>query len=75
LTSEFIVGTANITATSGSAVGQTQVTFTVGAPETVTVKSWPPTIEVGGDTATITATVTDIGGYPVADDTPRGLHH
>jgi len=70
LTSELIIGTANVTATSGSAVGQTQVTFTVGAPYTVTVESWPPTIEVGGDTATITATLTDIGGYPVADDTP-----
>jgi len=70
LTSELIIGTANVTATSGSAVGQTQVIFTVGAPETVTVESWPPTIEVGGDTATITATATDIGGYLVADDTP-----
>ncbi len=70
LTSDLIIGTANITATSGSAEGQTQVIFTIGAPETVTVESWPPTIEVGGSTATITATVTDIGGYPVADGTP-----
>jgi adhesin/invasin len=70
LTSGLIIGTANITATSGSTEGQTQVIFTVGAPETVAVESWPPTIEVGGSTATITATVTDIGGYPVADGTP-----
>ncbi len=70
LTSGLIIGTANITATSGSAEGQTQVIFTVGAPYTITVESWPPTIEVGGSTATITATVTDVGGYPVADDTP-----
>jgi adhesin/invasin len=70
LTSELIIGTANITVTSGSAVGQTQVIFTVGAPETVAAESWPPTIEVGGNTATITATVRDIGDYPVADGTP-----
>ena len=70
LTSGLTIGTAHITATSGSAVGHTQVTFTVGAPYTVTVESWPPTIEVGGSTATITATVTDIGGYAVADGTP-----
>ena len=70
LTSGLIIGTAHITATSGSAVGHTQVTFTVGAPYTVTVESWPSTIEVGGNTAIITATVTDIGGYAVADGTP-----
>ncbi len=70
LTSGLIIGTANITATSGAAEAQTQVTFTVGPPYTVTVESWPPTIEVGGSTATITATVRDVGGYPVADDTP-----
>ncbi|MBM4464474.1 MAG: hypothetical protein FJ014_02710 [Chloroflexi bacterium] len=70
LTSGLIIGTANITATSGSAEGQTQVTFTVGAPYTVTVESWLPTIEVGGNTAAITATVTDIGSYAVADGTP-----
>nr|MBC8265220.1 Ig-like domain-containing protein [Anaerolineales bacterium] len=70
LTSELVIGTADITVTSGSAEGQTQVIFTVGAPQTVVVESWPPTIEVGGNTATITATVRDIGGYPVADGTP-----
>jgi len=70
LTSGLTVGTAHITATSGSAVGQGQVVFTVGAPYTVTVESWPPTIEVGGSRATITATVMDIGGYAVADGTP-----
>ena len=70
LTSGLIIGTANISATSGLAEGQTQVIFTVGAPETVTAESWPSTIEVGGNTATITATVTDIGSYPVADGTP-----
>jgi adhesin/invasin len=70
LTSGLLIGTANITATSGAAEGQTQVIFTVGPPETVTAESSPPTIEVGGNTATITATVIDIGGYPVADDTP-----
>ena len=70
LTSELTIGTANVTATAGSAMGQTQVVFTVGAPETVAAESWPPTIEVGENTATIMATVTDIGGYPVADGTP-----
>ncbi len=44
--------------------------FTVGAPYIITVESWPPTIEVGGSTTTITATVTDVGGYLVADGTP-----
>ncbi|MGA9351890.1 MAG: invasin domain 3-containing protein, partial [Anaerolineae bacterium] len=70
LTSGLIIGTANVSATSDSVVGQTQVIFTVGAPYTVTAESWPPTIEVGGNTATITATVTDIGGYAVANGTP-----
>jgi len=70
LTSGLLIGTANLTATSGAAEGQTQVVFTVGAPETVIAESWPPTIEVGGNTATITATVTDVGGYSVADGTP-----
>jgi adhesin/invasin len=69
LTSGLVIGTAHITVTSDSAVGYTQVTFTVGPPYTVTVESWPPTIEVGGNTATITATVRDIGGYAVADGT------
>jgi len=70
LTSGLVIGTADITVTSGSAEGETQVIFTVGAPETVVAESWPPTIEVGGNTATITATVRDIGGYMVADGTP-----
>ncbi len=70
LTSGLTIGTASITTTSGSALGQAQVIFTVGAPQTVVVESWPPTIEVGGNTATITATVRDIGSYPVADGTP-----
>ncbi len=69
LTSGLVIGTAHITVTSDSAVGYTQVTFTVGPPYTVTVESWPPTIEVGGNTATITATVRDIGGYAVANGT------
>jgi adhesin/invasin len=70
LTSGLIIGTANVSATSDSVVGQTQVIFTVGAPFTVTAESWPPTIEVGGNKATITATVTDMGGYAVANGTP-----
>jgi adhesin/invasin len=69
LTSGLIIGTANISATCGSLIRHTQVIFTKGEPFTVTVESWPPTIEVGGKTATITATVTDIGGYAVADGT------
>ncbi len=69
LTSGLIIGTAHITVSSGSAEGQAEVTFTIGTPETVVVESWPSTIEVGGNTSTITATVSDIGGYPVADGT------
>jgi len=70
LTSGLVIGTANITVTAVPVVEQIQVTFTVGPPHTVVAEAWPPTIEVGGNTATITATVRDIGGYAVADGTP-----
>ena len=70
LTWGLVIGTGDITVTRGSAAWETQVIFTVGAPETVVAEAWPPTSEVGGNTATITATVRDIGGYMVADGTP-----
>jgi hypothetical protein len=70
LVSELTIGTANVSVFAGSATGATQVTFTAGAPHYISVEASPTTIEVGGNTSTIEATVTDIGGYPVADGTP-----
>jgi len=70
LTSGWDTGIATVTAYADSLEGQTQVTFTVGAPHYIDVEASPSTIEVDGNTSTIMATVSDIGGYPVADDTP-----
>jgi adhesin/invasin len=70
LTSGQTIGIVNISVFAGLAMGTTQVTFTVGAPHYVSVEASPDTIEVGGNTSTITAMVTDIGGNPVANGTP-----
>ena len=65
-----LAGTAQVTATSGSAVQATDVTFVPGAPFTVTVQASPTTLTANGSsTSTITATVTDQFNNLVADGT------
>jgi hypothetical protein len=61
-----VAGTAHITATSGSAWNTMVVTFTPGAPMTITVLVNPPNLRAGSDvTAVVTATVLDLYNNPV----------
>ena len=59
-------GVATVTATVGSLSATALVTFTPGAPFTLTLTAVPSTVLVGGASA-LTATVTDQYGNPVAD--------
>ena len=54
-----IAGPAFVTATVGARWGTTIVTFTPDVPFTVTVRAWPLSIPIGGDTSTVTATAQD----------------
>jgi adhesin/invasin len=64
-------GTAVVTATVGTAWGTTSVTFTTSfPPQNVVVTAYPTQIPAdGASTSTITATVTEAYGNPVADGT------
>jgi parallel beta-helix repeat protein len=62
-------GVATVTATVGSLSATALVTFTPGAPFTVTLVAVPDTVLVGNASA-LTATVTDQYGNPVADGAP-----
>ena len=65
LTSPTTAGTASVTATADSAGGNTQVTFTAGAPATVTVTANPTSMVADGiSTSTLTALVKDVNGNP-----------
>ncbi|MBM3134004.1 MAG: hypothetical protein FJZ89_01685 [Chloroflexi bacterium] len=70
LTSGNIAGTATVTATAGTAWATTPVTFTPLSAFTVTVTAAPTSIVIGGNQATITATVVDQHGNRVGDNTP-----
>jgi parallel beta-helix repeat protein len=59
-------GVATVTATAGSLSATALVTFTPGAPFTVTLVAVPDTVLVGNASA-LTATVTDQYGNPVAN--------
>jgi uncharacterized repeat protein (TIGR01451 family) len=59
---------ATVTATVGSLNATAQVTFTPGAPFTLTLAAAPTTLAVGNSSA-LTATVTDQYGNTVADGT------
>ncbi|GIV84906.1 MAG: hypothetical protein KatS3mg052_1913 [Candidatus Roseilinea sp.] len=61
-------GVATVTATVGSLNATALVTFTPGAPYTVTLVAAPTTLVVG-NSSTLTATVTDQYGNAVADGT------
>jgi len=75
--SSNVVGTAFITATSGSASGSASVIFTPGAPYTLTLQA-NPTSQTVGASSTLTATVVDqygnavLNGTSVAFTTSRG---
>ncbi|MGA9347654.1 MAG: invasin domain 3-containing protein, partial [Anaerolineae bacterium] len=69
LTSEEDIGTARVTAISGSAIGWVDVIFTVGPPVYVNVEANPTSIGLNGQTSNIQATVKDIGDNNVADGT------
>jgi len=71
LTSGTRTGTAIVTATVGTVLGTTNVTFTTPFPPSmVVVTAYPPQIPADGmSTSTITATVTEFYGNPVADGT------
>lgn len=62
------LGTATITAASadGTATGSTDVTFVPGAPETISINAAPEQLAPGG-TTTLTVSVIDSNGNPVAD--------
>ncbi|WP_169239044.1 right-handed parallel beta-helix repeat-containing protein [Candidatus Roseilinea sp. NK_OTU-006] len=66
--SSNIAGVATVTATVGSLNATALVTFTPGAPYTVTLVAAPTTLAVG-NSSTLTATVTDQYGNAVADGT------
>jgi adhesin/invasin len=66
--SSTISGVATVTATVGSLSATAQVTFTPGAPFTLTLTAVPSTLPVG-NSSTLTATVTDQYGNAVADGT------
>jgi len=61
-------GVATVTATVGSLNATTLVTFTPGAPFTLTLTAVPTTLPVG-NSSTLTATATDQYGNAVADGT------
>jgi parallel beta-helix repeat protein len=63
-----VAGVAAVTATIGSLSATAQVTFTPGAPFTLTLTAVPATLPVG-NSSTLTATATDQYGNPVADGT------
>jgi parallel beta-helix repeat protein len=63
-----VAGVATVTATVNSLSATTQVTFTAGAPFTLTLTAAPATLPVG-NSSTLTATATDQFGNPVADGT------
>ena len=69
LTSGIITGTARVTAVSDPATGWVDVVFTVGPPFYVDVVANPTSIGLHGQTSDIQATVKDIGGNDVADET------
>lgn len=64
-------GTAVVTATVGAAWGTTNVMFTTSyPPQNIAVTAYPLQIPANGvSTSTITATVTEVYGNPVADGT------
>lgn len=65
-----LMGLASTEARSGSASsGVKWVNVTRGLPATVAVAAVPGTVPVGGSTGTLTVTVHDCGGNPVADGT------
>jgi len=66
--SSTIAGVATVTATVGSLSTTAQVTFTPGAPFTLTLNAAPTTLPVGNSSA-LTATATDQYGNPVMDGT------
>ena len=66
--SSTTAGVAAVTATVGSLSATALVTFTPGAPFTLTLTAAPATLPVGNSSA-LTATVTDQFGNPVADGT------
>jgi len=66
--SSTVAGVATVTAMVGSLSATAQVTFTAGAPFTLTLTAVPTTLPVG-NSSTLTATATDQFGNPVADGT------
>lgn len=62
--SATLPGVKTITATHGGLTATAQVTFTVGDPFTVTLVAFPTTLQVG-NTAALTATVTDRYANPI----------
>jgi hypothetical protein len=66
--SSTAAGVAAVTATVNSLSATAQVTFTPGAPFTLTLTAVPATLPVG-NSSTLTATATDQYGNPVADGT------
>jgi hypothetical protein len=64
-----LVGTAHVTATSGTATRSTDVVFAPGAPFNIAVQAAPATLVANGSTSTITATVRDQFNNFVADGT------
>jgi uncharacterized repeat protein (TIGR01451 family) len=67
--SSTIAGVAAVTATVGSLSATALVTFTPGAPFTLTLTAVPSTLPAG-HSSTLTATATDQFGNPVANGTP-----
>jgi hypothetical protein len=63
-----VAGVAIVTATVNSLSATALVTFTPGAPFTLTLTATPATLPVG-NSSTLTATATDQYGNPVADGT------
>jgi hypothetical protein len=66
--SSTISGVATVTAAVGSLSATALVTFTPGAPFTLTLTAVPATLPVG-NSSTLTATATDQFGNPVANGT------
>jgi adhesin/invasin len=66
--SSTIAGLATVTATAGGVSATAQVTFTPDAPANLALVAMPSTLPVD-DPSTLTATVTDQFGNPVADGT------
>jgi len=68
LRSSTNTGISTVTAQASGFIGSVNVAFVAGAPANINVNAAPSTVNPNG-TSTVTATLTDAGGNPIAGET------